>query len=146
MLDTEFKNFAHLLAPGDSIHTNGNILQGSYRPDISIKNKNKKVYLILESERKSERKAFIGAMVHASKFAYETKQIITLVFVMKETGNQTTVAQVSRNIRPYFEWLCSLGSTYLNRVLMISDIEYENSARAGETLLSDIFLQRCTQL
>ena len=148
MLDSQFKNFAHLVAVGDSVATNGKMIpnSGGYRPDISIKNSSGITHLILESERKSERKAFIGAMVHAAKYAATLQTPITLVFIMKETGNQTTVAQVSANIRPYFQWLTLLGATHLNRVLLLSDVAYDNSTAAGEALLSQPFISRCTPL
>ncbi len=148
MLDSEFKNFSHKLAQGDVVAYQGTNIpnSGGYRPDIAIKNSSGTIHLILESERKSERKAFIGAMVHAAKYASTSQQLITLVFVMKETGNQTTVAQVSSNIRPYFQWLNSLGATQLNRVLFISDIDYNRSSAANELLLSPQFIDRCTEL
>lgn len=148
MLDSDFKNFHHILAQGDVIASRGtNILRkGNYRPDIAIKNSSGVIHLILESERKSERKAFIGTLVHAAKYASDCNTPITLVFIMKETGNQTTVAQVSANIRPYYEWLHTLGATLLKRVLFISDDEYKNSAIANEVLLSPNFMARCTTL
>lgn len=148
MLDSEFKNFHHRLAQGDAIASRGTNIasSGNYRPDIAIKNSSGAIHLVLESERKSERKAFIGALVHAAKYASDSDTPITLVFVMKETGNQTTVAQVSANIRPYHQWLHTLGATNLNRVLFISDTEYENSANANEVLLSTQFAARCTAL
>lgn len=148
MLDTEFKNFPHRLAQGDTIASRGTniVSNGNYRPDIAIKNSSGTIHLILESERKSERKAFIGALVHAAKYASDSNESITLVFVMKETGNQTTVAQISANIKPYYQWLHTLGATQLNRVLFISDAEYDNSANANEVLLSAQFIARCTSL
>lgn len=148
MLDSEFKNFPHRLAQGDAIASRGTNIasSGNYRPDIAIENSSGAIHLILESERKSERKAFIGALVHAAKYASDSNALITLVFVMKETGNQTTVAQVSANIKPYYQWLRTLGVTQLNRVLLISDAEYDNSANANEELLSAQFTARCTTL
>jgi hypothetical protein len=148
LLDSEFKNFHHKLAQGDAIASRGTniVSSGNYRPDIAIKNSSGAIHLILESERKSERKAFIGALVHATKYASDSNKPITLVFIMKETGNQTTVAQVSANIRPYYQWLHTLGATHLNRVLFISDVEYDNSANANEVLLSPQFMARCTAL
>ena len=148
MLDKEFKNFNHRLVQGDVIASRGTNIPNScgYRPDIAIRKSSGAIYLVLESERKSERKAFIGAMVHAAKYAQESDTPITLVFVMKETGNQTTVAQVSANIRPYFQWLHSLGATQLDRVLFISDINYEVSANSGEEILSHQFVMKCTEL
>jgi hypothetical protein len=148
VLDSEFKTFQHRLATGDAIASRGNNIAtgGNYRPDISIRNQSGATHLILESERKTERKAFIGALVHASKYAEDTNTPITLVFVMKETGNQTTVAQVSANIRPYFQWLQTLGATQLKSVALISDTEYGISANANEVLLSPRFMSRCTLL
>lgn len=146
--DSEFKNFPHRLAQGDTIASRGSNIAngGNYRPDIAIKNSSGTIHLILESERKSERKAFIGALVHAAKYANDLNAPITLVFVMKETGNQTTVTQVSANIRHYYHWLHTLGATQLNRVLLISDTEYDISANANEVLLSAQFTARCTAL
>jgi len=143
MLDTEFKNFAHRIPKNSRILSNGQDLVPGYRPDISIQGNDGDVYLILESERKSERKAFIGAMVKASHFAYDNNSPITLVFVMKETGTQTTVKQISSNIKPYFDWLYKLGSTQLNRVCFISHPAYKDSANNNEILLSKDFLERC---
>lgn len=148
MLDSDFKNFPHNLAQGDVIASRGSNIanNGNYRPDIAIKNSFGAIHLILESERKSERKAFIGALVHAAKYAEDSNTPITLVFVMKETGNQTTVAQVSANIRPYYQWLHTLGATQLKRVLLISDNEYDESTNVNEVLLSTQFTARCTAL
>lgn len=148
MHDSDFKSFPHKLSQGDVIASRGTNIAtvGNYRPDIAIRNSAGAIHLILESERKSERKAFIGALVHAAKYAEDSNAPITLVFVMKETGNQTTVAQVSANIRPYFQWLHALGATQLNRVLFISDTEYDHSTNANEVLLSTQFTARCTVL
>ena len=148
MFDSEFKNFPHKLVQGDVIASRGSNIAtgGNYRPDIAIRNSSGAIHLILESERKSERKAFIGALVHAAKYAADSNTKITLVFVMKETGNQTTVAQVSANIRPYYQWLHTLGATQLNRILLISDKEYDESTNANEVLLSEQFTARCTAL
>lgn len=146
MLDSEFKDFAHRIPDNSRILSNGQDLVPGYRPDISIQDNNDEVYLILESERKSERKAFIGAMVKASHFAYDNNSPITLIFVMKETGNQTTVNQISSNLKPYFDWLYQLGATQLNRVCFISHPAYEESANNNEILLSEEFLDRCVVL
>ncbi|WP_421295225.1 hypothetical protein [Aeromonas veronii] len=148
MLDSEFKIFHHKLAQGDAIASRGTniVSSGDYRPDVAIKNSSGAIHLILESERKSDRKAFIGTLVHAAKYASDSNKPITLVLIMKETGNQTTVAQVSANIRPYYQWLHTLGATHLNHVLFISDVEYENSANTNEVLLSPQFMARCTAL
>ncbi len=146
MRDTDFKNGNHCLPTGSSILTNGKNIIDGYRPDLSIVDSNNNIYLILESESKSDRKAFIGALVKASHFAYHNEKSVTLIFVMKEVKNQTTVAQVSSNIEPYFQWLCGLGSTQLNRVCFISDIAYLKSVNNNETLLSDKFLENCIVL
>ena len=148
MRDSKFKNFDHCLKTGDKIASRGKNIatNGNYRPDIAVKNSSGKIYLILESERKSDRKAFIGAMVHAAKYAAESNLNITLVFVMKETGNQTTVKQISDNIRAYFQWLHSLGATNLQCVYLISDKDYVTSAKSNEEILSAAFIKRCTAL
>lgn len=146
MRDTEFKNFNHRLPEGSLILSTGQNLIDGYRPDISIQNSDGDVHVILESERKSERKAFIGAMVKASHFAYDTKIPVTLIFIMKETGNQTTIGQVSANIRPHFEWLVKLGAKQLQRIIFISDNAYIASANNDEAILSAAFISRCVVL
>lgn len=143
MFDSEFKSFVHQLPEGHHILANGQDLVPGYRPDVAIANDENNVTLILESERKTERKAFIGDLVKASHFAHKHEKEVTLVIVMKEVRSQTTVDQVARNIEPYFEWLFSLGATQLGRVCLLSDESYRESAEAREVLLSDEFLKRC---
>ena len=65
---------------------------------------------------------------------------------MKETGNQTTVDQVSNNIRPYYIWLNPIANVTLTAVYIISDVEYIASAHANETLLASEFISRCIAL
>ncbi len=148
MKDSDFKMFQHKLPNGSEVHSRGSNISsvGNYRPDMSIKKNNNELYLVLESEHKSDRKAFIGALVHAFKFADEQNMELYLVFVMKETGNQTTTEQVSNNIRPYYVWLNSIAKTKLTAVFIISDIEYIASASASEILLSSAFKSRCIAL
>ena len=145
--DSDFKNFPHKLPKGSKIYSRGENIStiGNYRPDISIINNNES-YLILESESKSDRKAFIGAIVHAFKFADEKKLNINLIIIMKETGNQTTTKQVSNNIKPYYEWLNSIANIKLDGVFIISDTEYINSSSNDEILLSENFKKRCITL
>lgn len=144
MKDTEFKNFNHIIPEGYSIATTGKNLNRGYAPDISISNSLGKVCLIIENERKSERKAFIGAFIKACKYAEDEQSELKLLFVMKETGNQVTVEQISNNIRPYVNWLNSLGATYLTQVIFISDTEYDKSISNNEKILSNNFMSRCT--
>jgi hypothetical protein len=134
LIDSAFKNFEHNLSESDVLFSTGQNISkiGNYRPDISIKNKNHQVCIVLESEQKSDRKAFIGALTHAFKFADEQEAPLTLVFVMKETRNQTTVTQISNNIRPYYEWLQNIVSVRLINTFLISDVSYEASVNSGE--------------
>ncbi len=146
MKDSEFKNFKHCLPKGSQIHTTGQNLISGYKPDVSIINTDEKVHIILESERKSDRKTFIGAYIKASHFSQTENIPVTLVFVMKETGNQTTTSQVSSNLEPYFFWLKELGATKLNRICFITHENYLVSASCNEAILSDNFLKRCITL
>ena len=81
MKDSEFKKFQHNVPNASRINSKGTNISsvGNYRPDISIKNNDDRVFLVLESEHKSDRKAFIGALVHAFKYADEQKSRLSLV-------------------------------------------------------------------
>ncbi|CAH7453481.1 conserved hypothetical protein [Vibrio chagasii] len=146
--DSEFKNFSHKLPLGYEISSNGQNISvlGNYRPDISIKDASGTIQIVLESETKSDRKAFIGALTHAFKYADESSVSFTLVFVMKETGNQTTVEQVANNLRPYYVWLQGMVTTKLKDTFLVSDDAYVKSNECGERILSTEFQARCHRL
>lgn len=146
--DSEFKVFSHKLPLGHEISSNGQNISviGNYRPDISIKDASGTIQIVLESETKSDRKAFIGALTHAFKYADESNVSFTLVFVMKETGNQTTVEQVANNLRPYYVWLQGVVTTKLKGTFLVSDDAYVKSKECGERILSTEFQARCHRL
>ncbi|AXX59667.1 hypothetical protein ABRZ83_22485 [Vibrio vulnificus] len=148
MKDSEFKSFSHKLPLGHEISSNGQNISviGNYRPDISIKDASGTIQIVLESETKSDRKAFIGALTHAFKYADESNVSFTLVFVMKETGNQTTVEQVANNLRPYYVWLQGVVKTKLKGTFLVSDDAYVKSKECGERILSTEFQARCQRL
>ncbi|MBE4032475.1 hypothetical protein J4H25_20030 [Vibrio alginolyticus] len=148
MKDSEFKSFSHKLPLGHEISSNGQNISviGNYRPDISIKDASGTIQIVLESETKSDRKAFIGALTHAFKYADESNVSFTLVFVMKETGNQTTVEQVANNLRPYYVWLQGVVKTKLKGTFLVSDDAYVKSKECGERILSTEFKARCQRL
>ncbi|MGD9638717.1 MAG: hypothetical protein AB7U85_06625 [Alphaproteobacteria bacterium] len=148
MKDKEFKNFEHIIPDNYTINTKGEKISDSndYYPDVSIKDNEGKNWIILESERKTDRKAFVGSLIKAFFYAYYQNLNLTLIIVMKENGQQTNVEQISNHLKPYFEWLVSLGVKNLKKVLVISDEQYKKSATNKEKILSESFLKRCTIL
>jgi|GEM_PF-3629664 len=145
MKDTEFKSLNHIIPENCKINSRGgNIAEGYvYRPGASIANEKEEIFLVLENLNNSDRTPFIGAMTQAFKFAGAQETDLCLLFVMKESGNKTTVKQVAANIRAYYIWLKSLGAEKLTEVLFIADTEYQDSVHAKEALLSNEFRSRC---
>lgn len=146
MKDKEFKDFDHIINSEHIITTRGKRLKGGYSPDVSISNKNDNIIYILESERKSDRKAFIGTLIKAVYFCEQNNHTSTLIIIMRETSNQTTVKQISLHLKDYYTWIQNLGASKLKEVLIMSDDAYKASNEAKEEIGSTKFLSRCIAL
>ncbi len=142
LTDNIFKNLNHCI--GDLIiETNGKSLINGYSPDLSLKNKAGDLVYILENERKTDRKAFLGDVVKASHYCDITQNTATLIIVMKETTNQTTTIQIYKHLKTYFQWMKSKGILALTDILVISDNEYKKSVECNESIGSKEFIKRC---
>jgi hypothetical protein len=146
MYDSEFKNFTHLIGENNKIYSNGQQIYHGYSPDLAISNSNDEIIYLIENERKSDRKAFLGDIMKASYFCEKIQCSATLIIIMKESGNQTTISQISTHLKEYYLWLKKLGASYLNNVLIMTDDEYAESVDKQELLGSKEFTTRCISL
>jgi hypothetical protein len=147
MDDALFKKLDHRVAPPLEIASRGSAVMDGYKPDITIRDATNTVQYILESEQKTDRKAFLGDLVKAERYAEEVHATPQLVIVMQEFSN-TTARQIADHLRPYAYWLRRLkvGNLHLSRILVMSDAEYLASIGAGEPLCSPAFNQRALEI
>ncbi|MFD4706995.1 hypothetical protein ACFWM3_19305 [Gottfriedia sp. NPDC058432] len=139
LTDSVFKKLDH--CDGEIIiKSNGKNLIKVYSPDLSLK-KGDLVY-ILENERKTDRKAFLGDIVKAAHYCDISDYTVTLIIIMKETSIQTTVIQISQHIKKYFHWMKSKGILSLTDIIVMSDTEYKKSIENNEIISCEDFLGR----
>jgi hypothetical protein len=142
MKDSEFKKLPHVVGQGQ-IDTRGSAVHKGYKPDVTVVDGNNNLTFILESERKTDRKAFLGDVVKAQKYAEECNASPALIIVMHPQPN-TTARQIAEHLHPYVTWLKSHleGGLRLSGILVISDAEYQASIEANELLGSETLIRR----
>lgn len=142
MKDSEFKSLPHRVGEL-KIDSCGSCVSVGYKPDVTIIDKNGRLVFILESEQKTDRKAFLGDVLKAEKYAEECRASPMLVIVMQPQPN-TKVEKIADHIRPYVAWLKQRlnGGLNLSGVFVISDSEYQTSLNANELLGSEPFMKR----
>lgn len=142
MKDSDFKRLPHRI--GDlRIASRGSDVSEGYKPDLTITDQRGALQFIVECEQKTDRKAFLGDFLKAERYAEERKSNPTLVIVMQPADN-IKVQQIARQIQSYAHWLHRRMSDglYISRIVVMSDIEYEQSVQDGEILGSQNFLNR----
>lgn len=117
MKDRQFKDAPHIYRDYTMLK-DGQELTAGYKPDYVLASA--KDYVILESERNTSRKGFVGGMIKAAKFL-QTPKSGFLVYVIQEKDN-TTVSQIASHLVAYFNWIKPL--TNLRKVYVISVDEY----------------------
>jgi hypothetical protein len=139
MKDSDFKNAAHPIG-NLVIATRGSAVSKGYKPDVTVKNSQGQLKFILESEQKTDRKAFLGDLLKAEMHAEQQGEYPELVIVMQPSGN-TTTQQIADHMRPYKQWLENKKGGVLNvsTVQVLSDTEYLDAIAAGEQLGSATF-------
>jgi hypothetical protein len=142
MNDAKFKALLHRTG-NDRVVTQGEVVSAGYKPDITIRDIEERLTFILECEQKTDRKAFLGALLKAELYAEQQCARPTLVIVMQPQSN-TTTRQISNHLRPYIMWLADKqgGRMNLACVHVISDAEYETAIVEGEQLASVAFQRR----
>ena len=58
MKDSEFKNLSHPIGV-NKIDTRGKLCPNGYKPDVTVKDPDGRLVFIIESEQKTDRKAFL---------------------------------------------------------------------------------------
>jgi len=140
--DDAFKSLLHCLGT-HRIASRGNVVARGYKPDLTVSSPDNQLAFIIECEQKTDRKAFLGNLVKAEKYAEDCGAHPVLVIVMQEFSN-TTVHQIADHLTPYAVWLARLkgGKLNLSDILLISDQEYQRSLEANELLGSQGFRAR----
>ena len=148
MNDAKFKKLSHCIGP-NHIATRGTSVSVAprYKPDITVRGADDSLAVILECEQKTDRKAFLGDLVKAEKYAEEEKATPILIIVMQQSKS-TTVLQIAKHLRPYAAWLARLKNGRLNlaKILIISDKQYMRSLNNAETIGSTAFRKRAKQV
>ena len=99
MNDSEFKCLAHQL--GDlKVKSRGSEVTRGYKPDLTLIDETGRLMFIVECEQKTDRKAFLGAVVKAEKYAEDSHCSPTLIIVMKEASNIKNI--ISFIIKSFF--------------------------------------------
>ncbi len=139
MKDAVFKALRHPIG-GGAIASSGSAVSSGYKPDITVKDADGVLQFILESEQKTDRKAFLGDLMKAEMFAESQKAHPELIIVMQCFKN-TTTKQIADHIRPYMNWIRSKngGALSLSAVQVLSDVEYMSAIAAGDLLGSPAF-------
>lgn len=143
MKDSEFKNIQHCVESAVII-TRGSEVSKGYKPDLTVRAASDgKLLFILESEQKTDRKAFLGALMKAEMFAEVEDASPELIIVMQIMGN-TTVINIAKHIQPYVWWLSKIkgGNLHLSAVHVMSDTDYLESIACAEALGSEAFKLR----
>ena len=139
MKDADFKSLNHPTC-GDSVVTRGTAVSPGYKPDVTVRDGSSKLTFILESEQKTDRKAFLGDLLKAEMYSEQQDASPTLVIVMQPQGN-TTTKQIADHLRPYIAWLARKKGGQLNLagVHVLSDAEYVQAISSNECLGSHAF-------
>ena len=142
MKDSDFKMLSHCVGEF-CIASRGNEVSDGYKPDLTVTDQRGALQFIIECEQKTDRKAFLGDLLKAERYAEECKSNPTLVIVMQQADN-TKVQQIARQIQSYAHWLHRRGSDglYISRIVVMSDTEYVQSVQDGEILGTQNFLDR----
>jgi hypothetical protein len=142
MKDADFKSLSHPIGV-NLIASSGSAVSTGYKPDITVKDTNGVLKFILESEQKTDRKAFLGDLLKAEMHAEQHGANPELVIVMSPFRNTTTL-QIADHIRPYKMWLEKKngGALHLSGVQVLSDADYIAAIAAGEQLGSTKFKSR----
>jgi hypothetical protein len=81
MNDAKFKALLHPTG-NDRVVSWGTAVSVGYKPDVIIRDIEERLTFILECEQKTDRKAFLGALLKAELYAEQQRARPTLVIVM----------------------------------------------------------------
>lgn len=142
MRDSEFKALSHPTG-ANTIASKGSAVSKGYKPDVTVQCPDGKLLHIIESEQKTDRKAFLGDVLKAEMYAEQIGARPSLLIVMQVFAN-TTTKQIAEHLVPYVNWLSHLkgGALNLSSIQVLSDGEYVEAIAANEVIGSIKFMQR----
>jgi hypothetical protein len=142
MKDSQFKALAHRIG-ANVVASRGSAVSSGYKPDVTVSDTSGNLKFILESEQKTDRKAFLGALLKAEMYAEQQKARPELIIVMQVFKN-TSTKQIAAHLRPYKDWLASKkgGVLNLSAIHVLSDDDYEAAIAAIEDIGSEPFKLR----
>ncbi len=142
MNDAKFKALSHPIG-NNKVATRGTAVATGYKPDITVRDEEGNLTYILESEQKTDRKAFLGDLLKAEMYAEQQQAKPALVIVMQPQDN-TTTQQIATHLSPYIKWLARKqgGNLNLTHIHILSDADYTQAIAAQEYLDSAAFLGR----
>ncbi len=122
-----FKNLPHPVGK-NWLKTKGEQVIKGYFPDVTVFSPQNKLKYIIELERKTDRKAFIGDLVKAEMFSEIENAYAELIIVMKPAPN-TTTKQIATHLSTYRNWIAKLkgGKSNLSSVQILSISDYEQA-------------------
>jgi hypothetical protein len=143
--DSQFKALQHPVG-SNRIASRGSQVSPGYRPDITVRRPDGdpgSLIFIIESEQKTDRKAFLGDLLKAEVYAEAQDASPELIIVMQSFAN-TTTQQIADHLRPYKAWLTAKkgGRLHLSGIHVLTDAEYQEAISAGAVLGSEAFKSR----
>ena len=139
MKDADFKALRHPIG-ANVIASSGSAVSTGYKPDITIEDSFGVLKFIIESENKTDRKAFLGDLIKAEMHSEQKKARPELIIVMHCYGN-TTTQQIADHLQAYKQWLAlkNGGELNLSAVHVLSDVEYQAAIADSKPLGSPAF-------
>jgi hypothetical protein len=143
MHETELRSLLESVAT-DASYTYRQQIASGYKPDVVVRDTDGRLSAIIECETTTSRKAFLGDLLKAEKYASDDGVHPTLLIVLQEKEN-TTVEQIANHISNYSTWLAGLegGTLQLRNVLVISDHDFRLAMRRSASIDPEQFRQYC---
>ena len=125
MQDSKFKNLPHKFEEGyERIK-----VSGKYNPDVVAINRTSKKAIIIESSTTNDRKVNIGEMFQADKWLRDKGYQGTLIIVLDGNGGSPpTCKDQKERLLPLFEEYLKNSSTGLDKVLIVTQSDYEQAS------------------
>lgn len=146
MADTEFKNVKFTFPHGWVQETNGGIVgEDQYKPDISVKDKDGKYIMVIESTSTGDRKVGIGELLQADKFFNDEKVRGILIFSFCGKSKKSPRKETQKAyVEPYFKYLKECNSEY--GVKTVYFIQEQDFKTINWSVLSKEFKSKCLEI
>jgi len=132
--DSDFKALNHN-CQGYKPYLRGGELAPGYKPDYVLRAGTD--FVILESEKASSRKHFLGGLLKAAHFLRE-ERVGKLIFLLTPRDN-TTVEQIARHLSPYLAYLAEISN--LRDVFVVKAGDY--CCQGGPLAIAGLEFEQC---